>query len=295
VFVFSLLGLPSDLLFDGARNMVADSEMVLVLQTGADTVHTPYQSNSRHVQLNLRKPTQAIMAGIVSALGGVAPPHLNYHPSQGRLVAEYEWACGHHPFGPFSQTQGVSLILRDTMLRNNMLSLLTHSLHQMRAITEQLETIMRPFVAEPLGTQSSDLSRAGAVLELLSTTDEDSRFYIPDVTPKIAKLLSESEFIESRFTRVSNLLETHQWKEAHLLARSIFASSDAFVRYFQAEIDSLRDHMQCCVKQYTFTNAIEASTSYSSYLVQLATVAVGLVLLWFAAKKRTQKNKYDRR
>lgn len=53
-------------------------------------------------------PSPLSPAGLASALAGITPPYQHYEPAAGRLVADWRWAVGATPFGPYSNFSGVS-------------------------------------------------------------------------------------------------------------------------------------------------------------------------------------------
>lgn len=61
-------------------------------------------------------PSQAqrhILAGLASAVGGLVAPYERASRVHERPVLNWLWAVGYHPFGPFSNSSGISLMLHD--------------------------------------------------------------------------------------------------------------------------------------------------------------------------------------
>lgn len=59
-------------------------------------------------------PQRHIIAGLAAVVGGLVAPYERASHIHDRPILDWLWACGHHPFGPFSNTSSVSHLLRDT-------------------------------------------------------------------------------------------------------------------------------------------------------------------------------------
>jgi hypothetical protein len=82
------------------------------------------------IHMNAREPTRHIIAGIATALTGVAHPYERYaldHRGNGVITTNYLWSTGHHPWGPFTNNMRVSLIFKDAGIRNAILTRTTNA------------------------------------------------------------------------------------------------------------------------------------------------------------------------
>ena len=83
---------------------------------------SPYFSGGEQLQLAAEDPTPHILAGLLTALGGVAPPAARHSPHHGRAVAAHLWSHGWSPYGPFAGAVRLSQVLVDHVARNAVLS-----------------------------------------------------------------------------------------------------------------------------------------------------------------------------
>ena len=145
---------PAGLLVDGEALHGGDRKALFVLSTGRADAPSPFYASSSFIQppssssssvssvppppsvssssslpppfsmvsIDARDPTRAALAGIASAVGGLAPPHLARCPLTGAVLEEWMWASGAHPFGPFSSSLKVSALLLDAAHRHGLAS-----------------------------------------------------------------------------------------------------------------------------------------------------------------------------
>lgn len=62
-----------------------------------------------------------------------------WSPALEAPVKSWQWAGGHTPFGPFSSSTSLSLLLRDTALRNSLLALLNRTVSSALLLLHKLE------------------------------------------------------------------------------------------------------------------------------------------------------------
>ena len=83
----------------------------------------------------------AIVGGVVTALGGVAPPFERYSHSHKRIIYDYAFSHGYLPWGPFSESLTLSLIFRDQILRNIAITQLETALEIINLTLEDVNAI----------------------------------------------------------------------------------------------------------------------------------------------------------
>lgn len=99
----------------------------------------PYSSGNQKVHLNPRQITNPVLAGIMSALTGTVDVCQHFSPQHGKIVRDFTWAFGYHPFCPFSQFNHheVSEIFIDVGLRNLIFIRINNAVSKIKeAITE---------------------------------------------------------------------------------------------------------------------------------------------------------------
>ena len=96
-------------------------DTVLVLQTNStEKIAYPFFAGDKKVKLNPKQITNHIMAGIMNVLIGTVDVCQHFSSQHGKVVNDFTWAFGYHPFCPFSEFNypQVSEIFIDIGLRN---------------------------------------------------------------------------------------------------------------------------------------------------------------------------------
>ena len=173
VYVFSLAGLHEELLMasepeaepdatsqrdggemqrDGISSAGRDlqlshaaADLVIVLQTEQQGVATPHFDDGGAVRISPRDPTRHVLAGLAAAVGAIARPYQVQLPGGG-AVYDFAWSTGHHPFGPFANSSGLSATTVDAARRNALLSRLYQAHLTLRAAAAALEATAAPYV-----------------------------------------------------------------------------------------------------------------------------------------------------
>ena len=93
-----------------------------------DDHNTGHVANGRRVMADSRDVTRHVVAGLATALAGVLPPYArplrpgDAPPARGGVFAapeaDWRWAVGATPFGPYSNFSGVSDALQNAARRN---------------------------------------------------------------------------------------------------------------------------------------------------------------------------------
>ncbi len=166
VFVYSLLGLPEGVLLDRTHLATpsARGSIIIALQTLAAEVPAPFFTEDGPVTLSARNPTREIVGSLVSAIGGVVPPYVQFQPEKKRLVLDYTWAVGQHAFGPFASTTAMSQVFQDAVLRNSVMTRLSGTVKLVKTAVHEIARFHRHFIADPLAAElSSQAARAAAL------------------------------------------------------------------------------------------------------------------------------------
>lgn len=74
-------------------------------------------------------------------LGGVLPPHLGYHPQQGRVTHDWLWSVGAHPQSFTSVGTKFSDTQKDALARSYLLDALDSSVDMVNAAIDKLRSV----------------------------------------------------------------------------------------------------------------------------------------------------------
>ena len=272
VFVFSLLGLPKDTLFDHKDFFVANKKQVLVLQTGSPAVFLPYFTEDGIVPVNPRSPTRHIVAGIAASLGGITEPFYRYAVERQEMVFDYMWANGRHPFGPFSNTAQLSTIFLDSILRNSVVSRTDASLRVVSDAAQHLQDFTNEYVINPF-EEETEFSELDSSLDLWS-------FLIPNRPTPLAivvvnRLRAELRQMKQQLQRLANALRKFELQTADEISASLHLAAISFKRYAIEEIRVTREDLQCCKKVHYLKSSVGSS---SNTLLYIGCALVGVAL-----------------
>ncbi len=281
VYVFSFASStvsPSEpgLLFEEQKVVAATKDAVLVIQNNQDAVEVPYFADGKRLHVNPRKPTQHIVAGLVQSLGGIVPPYSRYSPPHDRIVENYIWSYGNHPFGPFSVNNGMSQIFFDMALRNEVLSRLNSGLMLTRDAISRIEHFARAHVLDD-GTNSSWLDR-----EYSNGPHEDEEHKrSPLAYEAIARLKGSIQSLVEQFGTAAHLLWGAQYRDAHRLTSSIMTNAASFHEYAIGELELMRNEIACCQVKYVVDRGPENTLAYAfqHYVLDSSLFFPGVVLL----------------
>eukprot|EP00808_Paulinella_micropora_P023593 g11407.t1 len=258
IFVFSLEGLWPELLLDKQHLMAVNSKLGLVLQTPYNNIPLPYFSEDGSVVANARPSTSRVIAAATTLIGGITYPYENWNGQ--RYQAEYMWATGRHPFGPFtgwSSGLGMSQIMADLVQRQGVLSSILGAKKLVNEAVRRVETFNQNYVLSPLRASNlvagADLAR---LFRSLGGDSVDGLFEPMPGTPEalklmpqqlrlndsplpfqtVRRLLKEVLTIEDRFRAVSALISQHKLAKAYVEAASVLTVARGLAMYIEAEI-----------------------------------------------------------
>jgi len=100
-----------------------------------------------------------VLAGVLQVVAGLLPPHRHYSDIHDRIVTNYLWANGAHPFEPF----GSSIHLSDTMVevarRNEVLIRVDAAARHVRQAVSEVEAFYDQYLRDPfLGKSNAEES-----------------------------------------------------------------------------------------------------------------------------------------
>lgn len=257
VFVLSLLGEDPQLMIDGSELFAASHDAVVVLQTNRTNIPLPYFSDGKRMYANSADVNRPILAGLLSALGGVVPPHQRWSNPHGRVITDFRWATGATPFGPFASGNDVSALIRDQVGRNAIISRMYGAAE---LVHEGIETVARelaPFLRDPF---DKDIAHAplGADLDWIETmyfmaeggtfwaSSGDNFGALPLARTSLKSFHQELKRIQAQFLLVASYIEHRQLDDAYALSNSILVWSNALRHHALDQVEVIHKAMHCC-------------------------------------------------
>ncbi|CAI5507095.1 unnamed protein product, partial [Closterium sp. Naga37s-1] len=127
VFLFDLHD-PTPLLLDGRHRALAYDDMVLAVRTTAPPLPSHYMCEGEVVDVDPSNVTRPVLSAILQTAWGVAPTHEAWSAIHNASQHDYRWSGGITPMGPFSRHLALTTTMRDTALRNVVLSTLNSTI-----------------------------------------------------------------------------------------------------------------------------------------------------------------------
>lgn len=147
VFVFSLLGLPTNLLVDERQMYIATQKCVIVLQTADNAIPLPYFSQGELLQHNGRCVMKSLLSGVGESLG-LTPSYQQWDKHNQALSEDWLWGVGAFPFGPFSNSLSYSEHYRTLLLRHSIISRVTAVIESVKQVVGNVEEFGKAFVEQ---------------------------------------------------------------------------------------------------------------------------------------------------
>jgi len=298
VYVVSLAGTPADLLLDGEALVAGGRDLVMALQlvTNASSVHDDapavplrFLSEGQVAKVRPQDTTRHIVAGVASALAGIASPTERWSTLHGRRQESYMWAVGAHPFGPFSNSSSMGAIFKDSAQRNDILSRTDTALRQVREALREVDGFVAKYMRRPFG----DTVNASAATEswLDQLYHDPDRKHAPLPHTIVQQMETELKVLERLFIKLSKMLYNHNMKEAKTLASSTLITTHTFSKFVRDQIDKANDALRCCRLEHTMP---QHSMAYTYAAILVAGITVYWMVIYFAQPKQRDRYHYGR-
>eukprot|EP00753_Platysulcus_tardus_P003153 PLAT12284.1.p1 GENE.PLAT12284.1~~PLAT12284.1.p1 ORF type:complete len:806 (+),score=346.95 PLAT12284.1:33-2450(+) len=276
VYVFSLSGLPDDILFEGHVTHSQTERLALVLQTEQEALPLPYFSDGRQMVIDTRNVNRPLLAALTASLGGVLPPFHYYSPVHERLQTNYLWSAGYQPFGPFGNTSSLSSLLLRLVGRNAVFSRIHAGIQLVRDSVDELEDFAAEFTFDPLteerGVQGSSGGRAWLQRMYKRAPKANTALLAPGALDRLHGALQQ---LSAEFAAVGTALEENKLAEASSLSAAALLHARAFSDDVARKLADARAELKCCSLQHR----LKGATSRWSLLLWLSVLAAGLYLL----------------
>lgn len=284
VYVFSLKDPEANILFDHHSTMAASPHAVVVLQTTTPQVPVPYFGDGRRMYLTPKFPTREIIAGISKSLGGIVDPAHRFSSLHDRVVHDYTWALGHHPYGYFSNHSQLSTIFTDTILRNLVISRVDSSINVIKEAIREVDEFVDAYLHNPF-LESFSHNESNVWRHWID--DLFHKPFLGSISPLAAttvyQLHQEIKKLQEQFDIVGDLLRNYKLEEAYKLAAPLEHTAFAFYEFVRGELHEAESELLCCY----LTTDLKQPTSVASYIVIVVVgVLVFLIALWFVTPSK---------
>ncbi len=140
VFVYSLRGHPTPLLFEDGQAFFAGPGGAAVLSSNHTTMHLPLFGDSpdRPISCNPSDPTRAIVDALLRGLGNVAPPHLRWSTARNRTEADHCWSTGCTTHGFFARARHIPRLALDNVRRSWAIAMIDQLLQAAQRVLQAL-------------------------------------------------------------------------------------------------------------------------------------------------------------
>eukprot|EP00899_Mesostigma_viride_P009408 jgi/Mesvir1/18469/Mv14320-RA.1 len=290
VYLISIAGTSPELLLNGDSLVETSNDAVVVLQTTAGNVPIGYHSENVTRFAIPSAPTRHIIAGVASVLGGLVAPYERINPMRRQVHESWMWSTGHHPFGPFSNTTGVSLLIADTVQRNAIVSRIDTALRGVRKALEEVEKFATEHLSTPFGDRRDILlasagetrGAGGGWPDVLYRDGEQSAVALPQaVVERLQRVLMD---LEEQFVKLGGLLYSHQLAAAHELSSSVLVAVRGFHQYVEQELAAAREGIKCCKTEYVHASTSRQAFYYAGILA--AGLSVYFLVIFFSSPER---------
>jgi len=129
--------------------LAVHQDMVSVLQLHAASVELPWVSDGKPAQHPGLHPDTQVLSGLLQLVAGLVPPHRRWSPAHTRVVRDYLWSNGAHPFEPFGKSVHLSELLVDVARRNAVLVRLEAALSSARSAVAEVDAFAQKHLYDP--------------------------------------------------------------------------------------------------------------------------------------------------
>ncbi|CAA7388263.1 unnamed protein product [Spirodela intermedia] len=285
VFVLSLAEVDAELMMEDESLVWTSKDVVIVLQHDNENIPLSYVSETSRRYVSPASAQRHILAGLASAVGGLSAPYEKASHVHDRPILNWLWAAGCHPFGPFSNSSRISLLLQDVALRNTIYARVDSALRKIRETSEMVQSFAAEHLKTPLGEPvKGRKNRSVAELWL-------DKFYkkvttLPEPFPHqlVDTLEQYLDKLEEHLVDLSGLLYDHHLEEAHHNSSDILQSTIYTQQYVERVLASEREKMRCCRIEYRMPAKASQGLVYGGIL--LAGFLVYFLVIFFSSPVR---------
>ncbi|KYR03063.1 transmembrane protein [Tieghemostelium lacteum] len=284
VYVFSLDSQP-DLFIDRYQIYAANQEAVVVLQSRITTkdYDNIYYTDNVTVDIDTKHLNRYIIAGLANSQGAMGPT-FRFSPEHFRLVNNYLWSFGQHPFGYFGNSSAISQLFVDCIVRNTIVTTLQASDYSLNLAFNKIQEFSQRYLVNSFGY---DLDEVPTGMFLIDRLYHRPPSKIPILKGIIQRLHSELEDIASRTHEALgynlNNRKKHEISSNLLL---ISSRSSGFLEYVTQELQKAESELLCCAIKSNPIPLIEDSPRNYKILYYLLFLFLVLVFACVFINKR---------
>ncbi|XP_019054594.1 PREDICTED: uncharacterized protein LOC104605036 isoform X2 [Nelumbo nucifera] len=285
VFVLSLADVDVGLMMEDESLVWTSKDVVVVLEHQSEKIPLSYVSETERRYAFPSQAQRHILAGLVSAVGGLSAPYEKASYVHERPVLNWLWATGCHPFGPFSNTSQISQILQDVALRSTIYARVDSALHKIRDTSEAIQAFAADYLKTPLGEPVKG-KRNKSTTELWLGKFYKKTTTLPEPFPHelVERLEKYLDSLEEQLADLSSLLYDHRLVDAHTNSSEILQSSIFTQQYVDRVLATERERMKCCEIGYKFPVQSYQAFIYGGILI--AGFFVYFIVIFFSSPVR---------
>ncbi|KAF2077814.1 hypothetical protein CYY_000859 [Polysphondylium violaceum] len=277
VYIFSLLTTPMNLLLDKYYLYSSNQDSIVILQTKFTFQGTFYQGN-KLVSVNAMKTiNRQIVAGLANSQG-IMGPTLRYSEPHQRLVNNYLWSYGQHPFGFFGNTSEISQIFIDSIIRNTIITSVQSSNQNLNLALQKITDFSTKYLIDSLGYDVDDVPYGGNLIDRLYHTPPSKTPIIKGVVKRLhdnwEEILKQMEITLKEMPFISDNQRQLQSSQKEEISKNLLILSTktlGFLEYVKQELDTVESQLLCCAIAY----ALPSSNTYSK-IIYFCLVSFGL-------------------
>ncbi|ONK67584.1 uncharacterized protein A4U43_C05F1550 [Asparagus officinalis] len=285
VFVLSLAGVDADLLMEDESLVWTSKDVVIVLQHENEKIPLSYVSETARQYAFPSMSQRHILAGLASALGGLTAPYEKASHIHERPILNWLWATGCHPFGPFSNSSQISLMLQDVALRSTIYAQVDSALRRIRETSEAVQSFAAEHLKTPLGEPvKGKKNKSSTELWLEKFYKKVTNLPEPFPHELVERLEQYLDKLEEQLVDLSSLLYDHQLDDAYQNSTDILQSTVFTQQYVERVLHTEKEKMRCCHIEYTFPTQTSQTFVYGGIL--LAGFLVYFLVIFFSSPVR---------
>ncbi|GAV71705.1 hypothetical protein CFOL_v3_15195 [Cephalotus follicularis] len=285
VFVLSLADVDAHLMMEDESLVWTSNDVVIVLQHQNEKIPLSYVSEIERRHALPSQVQRHILAGLASTVGGLSAPYEKASHVHERPIVNWLWATGCHPFGPFSNTSQISLMLQDVALRNTIYARVDAALRKIRDMSETVQAFAAEYLRTPIGEPvKGKKNKSSTDLWLEKFYRKTTNLPEPFPHELVERLEKYLDSLEEQLVDLSSLLYDHRLQDAHLNSSDILQSSMFTQQYVDHILASEREKMRCCDIEFKYPVQSSQTLIYGGIL--LAGFFVYFVVIFFSSPVR---------
>ncbi|CAI9118894.1 OLC1v1020521C1 [Oldenlandia corymbosa var. corymbosa] len=285
VFVLSLADVDEHLMMEDESLVWTSNEVIIVLQHQGEKIPMSYVSELERRHAIPSQAQRHILAGLASVVGGLSAPYEKASDVHERPVVNWLWSAGCHPFGPFSNTSGISQMLQDVALRNSIYARVDSALHRVRETSEAVQAFASDYLKTPLGEPVKG-RRNKTSTELWMEKFYKKTTSLPEPIPHelVERLEKYLDTLAEQLVDLASQLYDHRLQDANLNSTQILQSSIFTQQYVDHVLAREREQMKCCGVEYKLP--VQSSQNFIYAGILLAGFVVYFIVIYFSPSVR---------